>query len=61
MKARARIGRALAYIVLIGFAAAMIFPFVFMAATALKTPDDTFRYPPKVLPRTAATAMSGST
>jgi multiple sugar transport system permease protein len=56
MKARARIGRALAYIVLIGFAAAMIFPFVFMAATALKTPDDTFRYPPKVLPRTAATA-----
>ena len=51
MKARARIGRALAYIVLIGFAAAMIFPFVFMAATALKTPDDTFRYPPKEIGR----------
>lgn len=56
MNARARIGRALAYIVLVGFAAAMLFPFVFMASTALKTPDDTFRYPPKILPRTAATA-----
>ncbi len=45
-----------AYAVLLGFAAIMLFPFVYMAATALKTPDDTFRYPPKILPRSPATA-----
>jgi multiple sugar transport system permease protein len=50
------VGRGGAYAVLIGFAMAMLFPFLYMAATALKTPDDTFRYPPKILPRTAATA-----
>ncbi|MBT8208138.1 MAG: carbohydrate ABC transporter permease [Acidimicrobiia bacterium] len=43
------------YLVLFGFAAIMLFPFVFMMTSALKTPDDTFRYPPKILPRTAAT------
>lgn len=43
-----------AYVVLIAFAAAMLFPFFFMLATAMKTPDDTFRYPPKILPRTQA-------
>ncbi|MDH3680603.1 MAG: carbohydrate ABC transporter permease [Acidimicrobiia bacterium] len=41
-----------AYGVLLLFAAIMLFPFVFMAATALKTPEDTFRYPPRILPRT---------
>ncbi|MDH4307262.1 MAG: carbohydrate ABC transporter permease [Acidimicrobiia bacterium] len=44
-----------AYTVLIGFAAVMLFPFVYMVATALKTPEDTFRYPPKVLPRAPIT------
>ena len=53
---RSIIGRGGAYAVLIGFAIAMLFPFVFMVAAALKTPEDTFRYPPKILPRTAATA-----
>lgn len=50
------VGRGGAYAILIGFAVAMLFPFLYMAATAVKTPDDTFRYPPKILPRTAATA-----
>ncbi len=45
-----------AYGILIVVALAMIFPFFYMAATAVKTPDDTFRYPPKILPRSAATA-----
>ncbi len=49
------VGRGAAYLVLLGFAAAMLFPFFFMAAAALKTPEDTFRYPPKILPRTPST------
>ena len=53
---RTIIGRGGAYAVLISFAVAMLFPFLFMVAAALKTPEDTFRYPPKILPRTAATA-----
>ena len=56
---RTIIGRGGAYGVLIGFAVAMLFPFLFMVASALKTPEDTFRYPPKILPRTAATAEVG--
>ncbi len=49
-------GRGGAYLVLLGLAALMLFPFVFMAMSALKTPDDTFRYPPKIMPRSPATA-----
>ncbi len=45
------------YGVLIGFAAIMLFPFVFMVASALKTPEDTFRYPPKILPRSPSVAV----
>ncbi len=45
-----------AYAILLGFAAIMLFPFVFMVASALKTPEDTFRYPPKVLPRSPSVA-----
>jgi multiple sugar transport system permease protein len=41
----------LAYIVLIGFALIMIFPFVYMLTTSFKLPGDTFRYPPRLLPR----------
>ncbi len=54
---RMTVGRGGAYFILVAFAAAMLFPFVFMAATALKTPEDTFRYPPTVLPRTSSTAQ----
>ncbi len=51
------IGRGGAYFILVAFAAAMLFPFGYMVATALKTPDDTFRYPPKILPRSAVTTI----
>jgi multiple sugar transport system permease protein len=44
-----------AYTVLIAFAAIMLFPFLYMVATAVKTPEDTFRYPPKILPRAPIT------
>lgn len=44
-------GRGLVYAVLIGVALIMLFPFAFMVAGALKTPEDTFRFPPKFLPR----------
>jgi multiple sugar transport system permease protein len=53
---RLTVGRGGAYLILVAFAGIMLFPFVYMAATALKTPDDTFRYPPKVLPHSPATA-----
>lgn len=41
----------LAYIVLTGFALIMIFPFVYMLTTSFKLASDTFRYPPRLLPR----------
>ncbi len=44
-----------AYLILTTVALVMLFPFFYMAATAVKTPDDTFRYPPKILPRSPAT------
>jgi ABC-type glycerol-3-phosphate transport system permease component len=44
-----------AYTILILFAAAMLFPFIYMAATAVKTTEDTFRFPPKILPRAPIT------
>jgi multiple sugar transport system permease protein len=48
---RTTVSRGSAYLVLVLFAAVMLFPFVYMATGAVKTPSDTFRYPPKVLPR----------
>ena len=44
----------LLYFVLTFFALVMIFPFLYMLATSFKTPADTFRYPPRMLPRDAA-------
>lgn len=49
--------RGLIYLFLATFAAIMVFPFVYMAASALKTPEDTFRYPPKILPRVPETVL----
>ncbi len=43
------------YAVLSFFAAIMIFPFIYMIATSLKIPADTFRYPPRLLPRDPVT------
>ena len=49
-----------AYIVLTAFAFVMLFPFLFMFATSLKTPDDTYNYPPRLFPREQKTMiMSG--
>lgn len=45
------------YIILTVFALVMLFPFAFMFFTSLKEPKDTFRYPPRLLPRTPITAQ----
>ena len=39
------------YVVLGSFALVMLFPFLFMLFTSFKEPRDTFRYPPRLLPR----------
>jgi multiple sugar transport system permease protein len=39
------------YFVLTFFAFIMLFPFIYMLATSFKIPADTFRYPPRMLPR----------
>jgi ABC-type glycerol-3-phosphate transport system permease component len=44
----------LVYFVLTFFALVMIFPFLYMLTTSLKIPSDTFRYPPRMLPRDPA-------
>lgn len=42
------------YFILSFFALFMLFPFFYMLATSLKLPADTFRYPPRLLPRQPA-------
>ncbi|GAB4563755.1 MAG: hypothetical protein Fur0016_32490 [Anaerolineales bacterium] len=42
------------YVILTFFALVMLFPFFYMLATSLKLPADTFRYPPRLLPREPA-------
>lgn len=39
------------YFVLTLFAFVMLFPFLYMLSTSFKLPADTFRYPPRMLPR----------
>jgi multiple sugar transport system permease protein len=39
------------YFILTFFALVMLFPFLYMLATSFKIPSDTFRYPPRMLPR----------
>ena len=54
--------RIVAYILLSFFAFLMIFPFLYMMFTSLKTSDDVFRYPPKLLPYTQdTTTVDGET
>lgn len=50
-------GRTVVYAILSFFAGIMVFPFVYMATSALKTPADTFRYPPRLLPREPQTVV----
>ncbi len=45
---------ALIYTVLTFFAFIMLFPFLYMFFTSFKLPKDTFRYPPRLLPRDPA-------
>jgi multiple sugar transport system permease protein len=45
------------YLLLIIFAVIMLFPFIYMLTTSLKTPTDTFRYPPRLLPRDPTTTQ----
>jgi multiple sugar transport system permease protein len=45
------------YFILTFFAFIMLFPFVYMLATSFKIPSDTFRYPPRMLPRDPITAQ----
>lgn len=44
------IGRGVAYLLLSAFGFLMIFPFLYMMFTSLKTSTDVFRYPPRLLP-----------
>ncbi|RMG84048.1 MAG: carbohydrate ABC transporter permease [Chloroflexi bacterium] len=44
--------RIVIYIVLTGFAIFMLFPFIYMVMTSLKTSNDVFHYPPRLLPYT---------
>lgn len=43
------------YFLLTFFAVVMIFPFLYMLVTSFKIPADTFRYPPRMLPRDPVT------
>lgn len=43
------------YAILIFFAFIMLFPFLYMLSTSFKLPADTFRYPPRMLPRDPST------
>jgi multiple sugar transport system permease protein len=43
------------YFILTFFALVMLFPFLYMISTSLKLPADTFRYPPRMLPRDPVT------
>ncbi len=48
------LGNLFIYIILTFFALVMLFPFMYMLATSFKLPADTFRYPPRMLPRDSA-------
>jgi ABC-type glycerol-3-phosphate transport system permease component len=50
-KLRRYLGNFIVYFVLTFFALVMIFPFLYMLTTSFKIPADTFRYPPRMLPR----------
>lgn len=47
-----RLGNLVAHAILIAGAATMVLPFLWMLSTALKTSEETFLYPPTLIPRT---------
>ncbi len=54
-KANTILTRVTIYVVLTFFALVMLFPFFYMLFTSFKLPKDTFRYPPRLLPRDPVT------
>ena len=44
------IGRVIIYALLTGFAFFMLFPFLYMVSTSLKNSEDTFTFPPRLIP-----------
>ncbi len=58
LTARDYVYRGIAYVLLSAFALFMLFPFIYMAMSSLKTSDDIFEYPPRLLPRTSETLDS---
>lgn len=51
IKTKLKIRNIIIYIVLTVVAYFMLFPFTYMITSSLKTPVDTFRFPPRLLPR----------
>lgn len=49
------LGATLTYVVLVAFAALVLFPFIVALSTSLKEPEDVFNYPPTLIPRTNST------
>jgi multiple sugar transport system permease protein len=47
--------RVVIYFLLTFFALVLLFPFIYMMSTSLKTSDDVFHYPPRLLPYTPET------
>lgn len=56
---RPRLGLLGTYVLLTVVGAIFVFPFLFMAATSLKTSEEVFRYPPRLLPTEAVLAVVG--
>jgi multiple sugar transport system permease protein len=52
-----RLANVSVYLILTVFGIFLLFPFIFMFATSFKEPKDTFRYPPKLLPRQSQTVQ----
>lgn len=50
------IANTLVYLILILFALIMLFPFIYMFSTSFKYQNDTFRYPPRLIPMQGITA-----
>jgi multiple sugar transport system permease protein len=56
-RVRPRAGLLGTYLLLTVVGVIFVFPFVFMAATSLKTSEEVFRYPPRLLPMEAVKAV----
>ncbi len=57
---RSTIVRILTYVLLVGVAAVVIFPFVVALSTSMKRPDDIFAYPPSLVPEQPVTVPAAS-